>query len=254
MSKKLIGAAILASLALAGCGTYSQVDDEGHTDQVVFPDLEKDKPYFKTGSYPNLDNLRQVHAGVTRDQLYDLLGSPHFAEGFRVREWDYLFNFNTPEGVKTCQYKVLFDKDMTGQSFYWKPAECAQILDGKPVKPFSLSGDVGFGFGSAVLTTAGVNAVRNIAGQLKQAPAGSTITVSGHTDYIGNDDANQRLSQQRAEAVRQALANEGIPAANIQAQGFGESRPVVQCDQEDRSDLIACLAPNRRVDIEVNGS
>ena len=254
MSKKLIGAAILASLALAGCGTYSQVDDEGHTDQVVFPDLEKDKPYFKTGSYPNLDNLRQVHAGVTRDQLYDLLGRPHFPTAFRSDEWDYLFHFNTPEGVQTCQYKILFDKDWTGQSFYWKPAACADILNGKSVKPFSLSGDVGFGFGSAVLTTAGVNAVRNIANQLKQAPEGSQITVSGHTDYIGNDDANQLLSQQRAEAVRQALVEDGVSAASIQAQGFGESRPVVRCDQEERSELIACLAPNRRVEIDVQAS
>src|SRR5690606_6421808 len=134
MSKKWMGAVLLAGLALAGCGTLSKVDDAGHTDEPVFPDLDKDKPYFKTGSFPNIDNLRKVQAGVTRDQLYDLLGRPHFAEGFRVREWDYLFHFNTPEGVKHCQYKVLFDKDMTGQSFYWQPAECAQILDGKPVQ------------------------------------------------------------------------------------------------------------------------
>ena len=128
MNTKLIGITLLTSLSLAGCGTLSQVDDQGKTNEPVFPQLDKDKPEFKTGSYPNMENLRQVHAGVTRDQLYDLLGRPHFAEGFRVREWDYLFHFNTPEGVKSCQYKVLFDKDMKGQSFYWKPAECEQFV------------------------------------------------------------------------------------------------------------------------------
>ena len=251
MSKKLIGLAVLASLTMVGCGTLSEVNDQGQTDEPVFPNLDEDKPYFKTGSFPNVDNLRQVHAGVTRDQLYDLLGRPHFAEGFRVREWDYLFHFNTPDGVKTCQYKVLFDNDLLGQSFYWKPADCADLLGQKPAaKPFSLSGDVSFGFASAVLTTAGLNAVRNIATQLKQGPEGQQITVKGYTDRIGNDAANLDLSQRRADAVRDALAAQGIPASTIQAQGFGEQNPVVQCDQQNRSDLIACLAPNRRVDIE----
>src|SRR5690606_11212966 len=116
-----------------------------------------------------------------------------------------------------------------GQSFYWKPAECADLLNVKaPAKPFSLSGDVSFAFASAVLTAEGYSAVHNVAEQLKQAPSAQKITVSGHTDRIGDDTANQVLSQQRAESVRQALVAEGIAAASIQAQGFGESRPVVQ--------------------------
>ena len=252
MNKTLIGAVLIASFALAGCGTLSKVDAEGKTDNPVFPDAEDTS--FHTGSYPNIDNLRQVSDGITRDQLYDLLGRPHFAEGFRVREWDYLFHFNTPEGRKTCQFKVLFDDDKIGRSFYWAPAECANIVNGQaPMKPFSLSGDVGFAFGSAVLTTAGMNTVRDVATQLKQLSKLEQVTVSGHTDRIGDDAANQRLSQQRAESVRNVLVAEGIPSATVRAQGYGESRPAVQCDQQDRTALIACLAPNRRVDIEVQG-
>lgn len=255
MNKTLIGAALLASFALAGCGTLSKVDSQGKTDEPVFPKVEKVN--FHTGSYPNIDNLRQVGDGVTRDQLYDLLGRPHFSEGFHVREWDYLFHFNTPEGRKTCQFKVLFDKNKIGRSFHWAPAECANILDQKPaaaaVLPFSLSGDVGFAFGSAVLTTAGLNTVRDIASQLRQLSELQQVTVSGHTDRIGDDGANLRLSQRRAESVRNALSAEGIPASRIRAQGFGESRPAVHCDQRNRNELIACLAPNRRVDIEVQG-
>ena len=125
MNKKLIGAAALASLMLAGCGTLSKVDEAGRTDEPVWPELES--IYVKQGTYPNLDNLRQVHAGMTRDQLYHLLGSPHFLEGFKTQEWDYLFHINTAEGEKACQYKVLFDKDLIAQSFYWKPAECADL-------------------------------------------------------------------------------------------------------------------------------
>lgn len=254
MNRKFYGAVIAMSFALAGCGSLSQVDRNGRTDSPVFPEVGD--VTFTTGSYPNVDDLRQVHEGVTRDQLYDLLGRPHFSEGFRVREWDYLFHFNTPQGQRTCQFKVLFDKDLIGRSFHWAPAECASILNAdQPVtmKPFSLSGDVGFAFGSAVLTTAGLNTVREVASQLKQISDVEQITVSGHTDRIGDASSNLRLSQQRAESVRSALAAEGIPAAAISAQGFGEERPVMQCDQQNRMDLIACLAPNRRVDIEVQG-
>ncbi|HCA15571.1 MAG: OmpA family protein [Alcaligenes pakistanensis] len=255
MKRNYLWAALLSSLALAGCGTLSQVDAEGQTDKPVFPEI--DKTTFQTGSYPNIDNLRQVQAGVTRDQLYDLLGRPHFAEGFKVREWDYLFHFNTAQGIKTCQFKVLFDQDMLGRSFYWQPSDCASVLDPAPkkasIQPFSLSGDVAFAFGSAALTTAGLSTIRDIAGQLKQMSDVEQLTVSGHTDRIGNAASNQRLSQQRAQAVRNALSAQGIPAAVIQTQGFGQDRPLVNCDQQIRSDLIACLAPNRRVDIAVQG-
>lgn len=255
MNKKLIGVAIAASLALAGCGTLSQVDNKGQTDKPVFPEL--DDVTFKTGSYPNLDNLRQVRDGVTRDQLYDLIGRPHFSEGFKVREWDYLFHFNTAQGPKTCQFKVLFDDDKIARSFHWAPEACADILNRKDaapsMTPFSLSGDVGFAFGSAALTAAGLAEVRNIAGQLKQMAKVESITVSGHTDRIGDAASNQRLSQQRAESVRRALVGADIPAVMILAQGFGPDRPVMQCDQQNRSDLIACLAPNRRVELAVQG-
>lgn len=255
MNKTLIGTTIAVMLGLAGCGSLSKIDANGKTDDPVFPDAEDVS--LDTGTYPNVDNLRQVQTwveteGMTRDQLYDLLGRPHFAEGFKVREWDYLFHFTTEEGRVSCQFKVLFDKDRVARSYHWAPAECADILNPQtPVKPFSLSGDVGFAFGSATLTTAGLDAIRSVADSLKQASQINTVTVSGHTDRIGDAASNQRLSQQRADSVRRALVAEGIPAATIQASGFGEDRPVVQCDQQDRADLIACLAPNRRVDIEV---
>lgn len=257
MNKTLFGAVIIASLGLAGCGSLSQVDAEGRTDEPVFPKVEDVS--LDTGTYPNADNLRQVQTsveanGMTRDQLYDLLGRPHFAEGFKVREWDYLFHFTTANGRKTCQFKVLFDKDRIARSYHWAPAECKDILDsGQNVeKPFSLSGDVGFAFGSATLTAAGLEAVRSIAASIKPLTHVNSVTVSGHTDRIGDDELNLRLSQQRAESVQRALVAEGIPVTKIKAAGYGKQRPLVRCEQQNRSDLIACLSPNRRVDIEVD--
>lgn len=130
MNKKLISLALFAGVALAGCGTLSQVNDQGQTDEPVFPKVEDVN--FHTGTFPNLENLRKVTDGVTRDQVYSLLGSPHFSEGFKVREWDYLFHFNTDSGVQTCQYKILFDKDKLARSFYWAPEACADLVNGAP--------------------------------------------------------------------------------------------------------------------------
>ncbi|MDW7600223.1 OmpA family protein, partial [Stenotrophomonas maltophilia] len=57
------------------------------------------------------------------------------------------------------------------------------------------------------------------------------------------------LSQRRADAVRNALVQGGVPAASISAEGRGAAEPIVQCEQRNRRELIACLAPNRRVQI-----
>jgi len=57
----------------------------------------------------------------------------------------------------------------------------------------------------------------------------------------------------RASAVRDYLASKGVSGDKIQAIGMGEKQPVVQCDQKNRKELIACLAPNRRVEVEARG-
>lgn len=119
---------ILLAVTLAACGNLSHVSDRGTTKEPVWPDPANAS--FDTGSYPKLDTLRLIAPGMTKDQLYNLLGRPHFGEGLvGVREWDYLFHFRTPQGEKSCQYKILFDKDKRAQSFFWKPAECASQLN-----------------------------------------------------------------------------------------------------------------------------
>jgi OOP family OmpA-OmpF porin len=129
----MMAAALGAAALLAGCGISSVskgVTDEGTAADVVFPELSRASA--KDGIFPNVNNLRQVGAGVTKAQLYDLLGAPHFAEGIgEVREWDYIFRFrDVPStGVTTCRYKVLFDKDMQARTFHWKPASCVVFLN-----------------------------------------------------------------------------------------------------------------------------
>jgi outer membrane protein assembly factor BamE (lipoprotein component of BamABCDE complex) len=125
-------AALMLSLALAGCGNLSKVDDHGQAALPVWPDIAlATRP---KGSYPDPSHLAMVKAGMNKDQLYDLLGRPHFQEGFfMVREWDYLLHVQTATGDELCQYKVLFDRDRTARSFYWRTTSCeAAVKEAMP--------------------------------------------------------------------------------------------------------------------------
>lgn len=76
------------------------------------------------------------------------------------------------------------------------------------------------------------------------------VVVSGNADRIGSHADNQKLSELRAASVRNYLINHGIAANRITAEGKGESDPVVVCNDKKRADLIVCLGPNRRVEVE----
>lgn len=82
------------------------------------------------------------------------------------------------------------------------------------------------------------------------------IVATGHTDKIGSDKYNDRLSLRRAQAVKAYLVSKGVPANKIYTEGKGKRNPVkTDCVGKGRSkSLIACLAPNRRVEVEVVGT
>jgi len=76
---------------------------------------------------------------------------------------------------------------------------------------------------------------------------GLELDVEGHTDNVGNDELNQRLSEKRAEAVRAYLIQQGLTEASVTASGFGETAPVADnLTAEGRQ-------RNRRVEILVSG-
>jgi OOP family OmpA-OmpF porin len=89
-----------------------------------------------------------------------------------------------------------------------------------------------------------------IAQALSSGNFNGNITVTGYTDRLGSDSYNQKLSERRAEAVRNYLVGKGVPANRLTAVGKGESNPVVNCNDRNQAALIACLAPNRRVEVE----
>jgi OOP family OmpA-OmpF porin len=77
--------------------------------------------------------------------------------------------------------------------------------------------------------------------------------VTGHTDRIGSEAYNMKLSQRRADAVRDYLVSKGVDKAKVETIAMGPKQPVVQCDQKNRKELIACLQPNRRVEVQAKG-
>ena len=81
------------------------------------------------------------------------------------------------------------------------------------------------------------------------------INVGGHADRMGSVQYNQRLSEKRAEAVRAYLISRGADASKVETLGFGKTLPAKSCpDQKQRKALIECLAPNRRVVVEIQGT
>jgi OOP family OmpA-OmpF porin len=135
------------------------------------------------------------------------------------------------------------------------PAPAPKPAPARPA-PLTIGAAELFGFNQATLTPAGRakldKEVIQRAG--KEYADIRSVTVNGHTDRLGSQPYNQKLSERRAEAVRAYLVSRGVDASKVKSQGHGMTMPVKACDQKDRKALIACLAPNRRVEIEINGT
>src|SRR5262249_26645867 len=96
---------------------------------------------------------------------------------------------------------------------------------------------------------------REVISKLKDVTKLELVLVTGHTDRIGTQAYNQKLSERRANAVRDYLVSQGVAKDKIETLGMGKTQPVpgVVCNMKAMKELIACLAPNRRVEVEVKG-
>ena len=81
------------------------------------------------------------------------------------------------------------------------------------------------------------------------------LNVYGHSDRTGSAEHNRKLSERRAAAVRDYLVSKGVDPDNIEVFGYGQTLPVKSCrDEKERSALIECLAPNRRIVVEIQAT
>ncbi len=109
----------------------------------------------------------------------------------------------------------------------------------------TLSGSVLFAPGQSVLLSTAQTRLDEVADALKEGADGQRITVEGHTDSVGAAVYNEQLSMMRATAVRDYLVSRGVPATNISARGWGETRPVTD------NSTAEGRANNRRVEIVI---
>ncbi|AMS13951.1 MULTISPECIES: OmpA family protein [Pseudomonas] len=107
--------------------------------------------------------------------------------------------------------------------------------------------DVHFEFDSARLTAADKAKLDTIATRLKQEAPSAQLRVTGHTDSVGSDAYNQRLSEKRARSVTEYLISAGVPRSSfVSVVGAGESQPVADNKTADGR------AMNRRTEIKIN--
>ena len=259
--------------AVSGCSTGTLITKEGTTENPKWHKADNVVLNKNLGTFPNLQSLSQVRQGMTKDQLYELIGRPQYDDGWRPREWNYLFHFTTPgqgeNDITTCQYKVLFDQKMFASSFYWNPIHPKDAVcppSSKPieepkekisVKRYTLGTDALFLFDKRDLQNLnpkGKNDLDNLLLELKKFKEINSIQILGYTDFLGSQEYNQKLSTDRAELIKEYFTHHGVNDRLISAIGKGPENPIVQCSNKlERAELIACLAPNRRVVIEVDG-
>jgi OOP family OmpA-OmpF porin len=139
---------------------------------------------------------------------------------------------NTPVNPNGCAIKVY-------------PEAVQEVVAAPQDEVIVLSDKVLFDFDSANLTPAAKDLLAQISKRLTDG-AVIAVLVKGHTDSVGSDVYNEKLSKRRADSVAAFLVGQGVAADKVKAEGFGESQPVA----DNATD--AGRAQNRRVEIVVD--
>ena len=139
-------------------------------------------------------------------------------------------------------------------------AEASQIARETParvVEKITQSGDALFEFGKARLNSYSLWRLDKLVDSIKELTTLDGVDLVGHTDHLSKDGKqkfNMLLSRKRAESIKQYLIGKGIPADKISAKGMGSLQPLTKCSTKQRKTKhLACLQPNRRVDITLRG-
>ncbi|GAB3253312.1 OmpA family protein [Chitinimonas naiadis] len=229
-------------------------------------------PFILVGAGAEMDKVSQSGVQVDRTSPYVNAGvGMQYAFGHQWgmqadvrRAHSYLrgdeFNFNRANTtVLTVGLTYAFDKAVrrtpVARTEYLPapaiPSPVAVVIP--PPAPrferYTLSSTELFGFDSSALNLPQAK-LDEIADVLIRNPQLGPITISGYTDRLGSDNYNQKLSQQRADAVKTYLTNKGVDPARLLTVAMGEQHPEVDCTDTNRADLIRCLEPNRRVESE----
>jgi OOP family OmpA-OmpF porin len=133
------------------------------------------------------------------------------------------------------------------------PPSAPKPAAAKPEKSTTAS-TVNFDFDRYVIRPDARTKLDDLVGKLRNVTLEVVIAV-GHADRLGSDAYNMKLSVRRADSVKAYLVSKGIAASRVYTEGKGERQPVKECKGDKKTkELIACLEPNRRAELEAVGS
>ncbi|MDQ5881029.1 MAG: OmpA-OmpF porin, family [Pseudomonadota bacterium] len=163
--------------------------------------------------------------------------------------------FWTPAGAANDPAGCKCDKDLLPKE-KCEPKAATPVAGPKPASSkVTLAADALFDFDKAVLRPEGKKKLDDLVAKSKSLNLEVIIAV-GHTDRLGKDAYNQKLSEKRAAAVKTYLVGKGLEANKVYTEGKGSKQPVTgdKCKGAKSKKTIECLQPDRRVDIEIIGT
>jgi OmpA-OmpF porin, OOP family len=210
---------------------------------------------FGFGLQFDLSNALALRVEAERYNMIDAFGSNGNAELYSV---GLVYNFGAQATVRAPAPAPVAAAPRATPPPAATPAPAPAPAPAPTPTRVSVSADSLFGFNSSVVSQAGIAELDKLVADLRGVDF-TVIMVVGHTDRIGSQASNQRLSLARANAVRDYLVRSpNISAAQVTTRGVGSSEPVTtmaQCpDTMPRAQLITCIAPDRRVEVEVTGT
>jgi OOP family OmpA-OmpF porin len=165
--------------------------------------------------------------------------------------------FWTPAAAATDPNGCKCDKDLIAKEICEPKAGPAPAPKAAGFgEKITLAADALFDFNKSTLRAEGKKKLDDVAAKSTSLVLEVVIAV-GHADRIGGAAYNQKLSEKRAAAVKDYLVSKGIPANRVYTEGKGSKQPVTKagdCKGPKSAKVIACLQPDRRVDIEIIGT
>ena len=242
--EEAIGQAAMITLSLERGAPISAANPALRTVSTVRPDLWQIVNAIKADS-------AVVHCPQAQPPLacaeVELMQAGHDA-------WTHSFS-NAEKRLPEVQENLRKSAETALQCKQATQTSTPALLEASPQK-ITLRADSLFRFdgaNDAAILPGGKLRLDAVAIELKKAAAARALKITGYTDRLGGNVYNQRLSLLRARTVEQYLRMRGVTLP-ITVQGLGSANQRVDCRQTKRDELVRCLAPNRRVEIELAGA
>lgn len=218
--------------------------------------------YFFTDSIGMQADLRHVWSRA-EDKTRTLFNHRDEIVGNTLFNIGVIFNFGAPK--QTVAVAPVAPVSMLDEVAPYDDEPLPEIYDPaqqpvpEPIGPdtpafarMTLAAEVLFGFDKDGLKDEGKKILDvEVVEKMKAHPEVELVLITGHTDRIGDDKYNQKLSERRAAQVKKYIASQGVAESRLHAVGKGETQPVVDCKGVRGKKLIECLLPNRRVVVEI---